>query len=218
MGADSRSLTYRAAVGELTRGALEFGIQLSAEQQSAFDVYIDTLLFWAKRLSLTGAATAVDLVSMHLLDSLAVARLVQAGWQVADVGSGAGFPGIPLAIVHPGAALVLIESRRKRANFLRETARRCNLANVEVLEERADSVARRRPESFDLVVSRALWSIAELLRVCRLLVRRPGLAIAMKGPRAATEIVRDAAFSDPELIAYRLPGGANHVLVVYRRR
>lgn len=217
MGADSRSGLDRAVRLHLMRGALDCGVPLDPEQLSAFEVYIETLLFWASRLSLTAAANAAEIVSSHILDSLPLARFVQTGWRVADLGSGAGFPGIPLAIARPDATVVLIESRRKRANFLRETVRRCAFENVEVLEERAEQVARERPAGFDLVVSRAVWGTTAFLGICRMLVRPAGLAIAMKGPKAATQAVPHEGFCEPELFRYALHGGVEHVLVTYRR-
>jgi len=206
------------AVDELARGALEFGIRLSSEQLAAFGNYLETLLFWANRLSLTGARTAGEIVRRHILDSLSVALYVQPGCRLADLGSGAGFPGVPLAIACPRSAAVLIESRRKRANFLRELARRCGLSNLEVLEERAEEVAARRPGSFDLVVSRAVWPIADFLKLCGLLLRPAGLAVAMKGPRASSEMAHDPAFFEPELLRYKLFGQVERVLVVYGKR
>ena len=113
---------------------------------------------------------------------------------------------------------MLIESRRKRANFLRELGRRCGLSNLEVLEERAEEVAARRPGSFDLVVSRAVWPIADFLKLCDLLLRPAGLAVAMKGPRASSDMAHDPAFFEPELVRYKLFGEVERVLVVYRKR
>jgi 16S rRNA (guanine527-N7)-methyltransferase len=217
MAAGSRA-RMDPATDELTRGALELGIRLSSEQLVAFDVYFDTLLLWASRLSLTAARTAGEIVRRHVLDSLSVARYTRPGCKLADLGSGAGFPGLPLAIACPRAAVVLIESRRKRANFLREAARRCGLSNVEVLEERAENVATRLPGSFDLVVSRAVWPIADFLKLCLLLLRSTGLAVAMRGPKAPGELARDPAFSDPGVVRYGLPGGVERVLVLYRKR
>jgi 16S rRNA (guanine527-N7)-methyltransferase len=206
------------AVDELVRGALGLGIRLSSEQLAAFVNYLETLLFWANRLSLTGARTAGEIVRRHILDSLSVARYVKAGCRLADLGSGAGFPGVPLAIACPRSAAVLIESRRKRVNFLREVGRRCGLSNLEVLEERAEEVAARRPGSFDLVVSRAVWPIADFLRLCGLLLRPAGLAVAMKGPRASNEMAHDPAFFELELLRYKVLGEVERVLVMYRKR
>jgi 16S rRNA (guanine527-N7)-methyltransferase len=218
MAAGDRLRANPVAADELARGALELGIRFSSQQLSAFDVYIETLLFWASRLSLTGARTANEIVKRHILDSLSVARYVKPGYKLADLGSGAGFPGIPLAIVRPRSAVVLIESRRKRANFLREAARRCELGNVDVLEERAEEVAAQRPGSFDLVVSRAVWPVENFLKLCRLLLRPTGLAVAMKSPEANGEFVNDPGFFEPRMMPYRLPGGIARVLVVYAKR
>jgi 16S rRNA (guanine527-N7)-methyltransferase len=218
MAAGNRSRTNQGAGNELTRGALELGIRLSSEQRAAFDTYVETLCFWANRLSLTGAGTAAEIVARHILDSLPVARYVEPGCRLADLGSGAGFPGLPLAIACPRAAVVLIESRRKRANFLREATRRCGLRNVEVLEERAEEVAARHQGGFDLVVSRAVWPLAGFLRLCALLLRPGGLAVAMKGPKARNEIAGAPGFAEPEVVSYGLSGGVKRVLIVYRRR
>jgi 16S rRNA (guanine527-N7)-methyltransferase len=218
MAAGNRSRVASAAADELARGALELGIRLSIEQRAIFDIYLETLIFWASRLSLTGARTAGEIVRRHILDSLSVTRYVQPGFKLADLGSGAGFPGVPLAVACPHATVVLIESRRKRANFLREAVRRCGLSNVDVLEERAEEVAARRPGSFDLVVSRAVWPVADFLRLCRVLLRPAGLAVAMKGPKAHGEIAGGPGFSAPQIIPYRLPGGIARVLVVQAKR
>jgi 16S rRNA (guanine527-N7)-methyltransferase len=203
---------------ELARGALGLGIRLSGDQRAAFKIYLETLLLWASRLSLTGTKTAREIVRRHILDSLWVARYVQPGSKLADLGSGAGFPGVPLAITCPGTAVVLIESRRKRANFLREAARRCGLHNVEVLEERAEELAARQPGSFDLVVSRAVWPVADFLRLCVPLLRPAGLAVAMKSPKGCGDITSEPGFSEPQIIPYRLPGGIARVLVVHAKR
>jgi 16S rRNA (guanine527-N7)-methyltransferase len=216
MAAISRVRTDRA-LDELARGALELGIRLSGQQLAAFGNYLETLIFWANRLSLTGARSADEIVRRHILDSLSVAAYVRLGCRLADLGSGAGFPGVPLAIACPRSAAVLIESRRKRANFLREVGRRCELSNLEVLEERAEEVAARHPGSFDLVVSRAVWPIADFLRMCGLLLRPAGLAVAMKGPRASGEMAHDPAFSEPEILRYKLFGEVERVLVLYAK-
>ena len=176
---------------------------------------MDTLLLWRQRLSLTAAKTAESIVSEHLLDSLYVAPLVKPGFRVADVGSGAGFPGIPLAIACQDASFVLIEPRRKRANFLREVARQTGLRNVEVEEERAEDLDRAG--SFDVVVARAVGSVRELLVLSAELVKPGGLAIAMKGPKGRDESAIDPAFAAAETAEYRLPNGAMHYLLVHRR-
>jgi 16S rRNA (guanine527-N7)-methyltransferase len=141
---------------ELSLAALAIEVTLSAPALDRCKCYVETLLLWRQRLSLTSAKTAREIVLDHILDSLHLVPFLKAGCRVADIGSGAGFPGVPLAIACPQASFVLVESRRKRANFLREVARRINLLNVEVVEKRAEELRLGLPQPFDLVVSRAV--------------------------------------------------------------
>ena len=205
-----------AALTDLEHGAGAFGLTLSNQQLAQFESYLSTLLLWSRRLSLTGATTARELVRRHILDSLPAARFVHPHSHVADLGSGAGFPGIPLAIACPGASVTLVESRRKRANFLREVARSARLENVEVSEGRAEVIAKERRAAYDVVISRAVWETAAFLRVSAPLLKGGGVAIAMKGPKTATASI-SPGFSAPELVRYSIPDGIAHVLVVYGR-
>ncbi len=218
-GADTDAV--RAALAELAAGARGFGLPLSIAQIACFEIYIDTLLVWNRRLSLTAARTAGEVVRKHILDSLPAARLIPSQStitepRVADLGSGAGFPGVPMAIVRPDAHVTLVEPRRKRANFLREIAREVPLPNVEVREEHAETISGDAAV-YDLVVSRALWPLPKFLDISRRLLRPGGLAIAMKGPKTAAEETAPG-FAAQETVRYALPDGAQHVLLVYRRR
>jgi 16S rRNA (guanine527-N7)-methyltransferase len=208
-----------SVAAELTRGAGEFGIQLSADQIAAFDTYIETLVLWSSRLSLTAARSAHEITAANILDSLSVVPWIEsASPAIADLGSGAGFPGVPVAIARPDVRLSLVEPRRKRANFLREVARRCCLANVVVVEERAENFAARAAESVDVTVSRAVWPLADFLAMSWVLLRSGGLAIAMKGPKVRTAVTLDERFLKPHLVSYTLPGAVEHILVIYRKR
>jgi len=207
----------QVASRELARGALLFGIDLTPQQLTAFETYINTLLFWRTRLSLTGATTDVSIVRDHVLDSLAVVQLLASTSSVADLGSGAGFPGLPLAIVCPGMQIALIESRRKRANFLREVVRRCGLTNAEVIEARAEHLPPHATRRFDVVVSRAVWPVPDLLRIGGELVRQGGRVLAMKSPRGATQVVFQPGFGGPDTVTYKLQGGIERILLVYRK-
>ncbi|MBI3782404.1 MAG: 16S rRNA (guanine(527)-N(7))-methyltransferase RsmG [Deltaproteobacteria bacterium] len=206
-------------IDELRQQAHLIGIDVDDSAARQFTIYIETLLFWRERLSLTGADSAEKVVRDHILDSLFVARFVATGSRVADVGSGAGFPGLPLAIVRPAAAFVLIESRRKRANFLREVVRRATIANVQIADERADSAALRFGQTFDVVTARALGSLSDFLAMAAPLLKSGGLAVAMKGPRTLTEdLPRTDAFELPERIRYKPIPAVDHLLVVFKRR
>lgn len=218
MEAANRSTEAAAAITLLQREAPDAGIDLSTGSITRFRAYLDTLLRWQRRLSLTAANTPTLIVQRHIVDSLFVARHLKPGMRLADIGSGAGFPGIPLAIVCPDASIVLIESRRKRANFLREVARNACLGNVKILEQRAEAITG--PPDFDIVISRALGSMAEFLRLSGPLLPTGGLAIAMKGPRGLQEPTGPRPpllFAKPEVFRYTLHGGVGRMLLVCRR-
>lgn len=218
MVAADRPSAKGAALAELAHCAQELGVALSSEQLAIFQAYIDIVLFWRTRVSLTSAATAEAVVRSHLVDSLAVATIIQPGWSVADLGSGAGFPGIPLAIVFPRSYIVLIESRRKKANFLRDAVRSCRLTNVDVCEGRAEAAPTQRLGTFDLVVSRAVWTVPDFLRVASGLLRPGGLGVAMKGPKGRMETTGHPAFLPEEIVGYQLYGGVGRTLLIYRKR
>jgi 16S rRNA (guanine527-N7)-methyltransferase len=216
MEADKPATDKSNALAELVAGARDFGLALSSESVARFDTYLETLLLWNRRASLTAARTPLAIVRSHILDSLAVVRFVQAGFRVADLGSGAGFPGIPVAIVCARSTVALIESRRKKASFLREVARRVPLANVEIVEERAEAWAQRSDGAYDATVSRAVMDLGAFLRVSHPLLRSGGLAVAMKGPQAAVGApVR--GFGAAEVVEYRLVGEQQRVLLVYHK-
>ena len=218
MGATEPLAEQRRALAELAAEAKAIGLVLPVQALRQFEVYLGTLLIWRARVSLTAAASPADIVRFHILDALRVARYIEPGYRVADLGSGAGFPGIPLAIVCPGAKLVLVESRRKRANFLREVVRGARLENVEVMEDRAEALATQRGGQFDVVVSRAVWQLAEFLDIGATLLRPGGLAIAMKGPKALAEAVAHPSFGATEMVRYQLNGAVERVLLLARRR
>jgi 16S rRNA (guanine527-N7)-methyltransferase len=214
---ESESSPSRGATCELVHAAQSLGLRLSSESIERFETYIGTLLLWRSRLSLTTAATPSALVRYHIVDSLFVAPFIQPGVRFADLGSGAGFPGLPLAIVRQDTAVVLIESQRKKANFLREVVRRSGLTNACVVEARAESLASSHLGAYDAVVSRAVWQVPEFMRLGGRLLRPGGLAIAMKGPRGLAEcrLQRPVGFSEPKVIDYHLHGGVRRMLLVF---
>ncbi len=213
-----RPIVPAEPVAELLRGAAAFGIALPEAAISRFAVYVQTLLLWRNRVSLTTASTAKDIVRAHILDSLPLCRFIHAGMRVADLGSGAGFPGIPLAIACDRAHVSLVESRRKKANFLREAIRTCSLANAEVIEERVEHLGERGAGPWDIVVSRAVWRLADFLALAERLLTHGGLAIAMRGHRGGAEApAYRGALHQSEAVEYQLPGGARHRLIVYRK-
>jgi len=169
----------------LSAGLDALGLTLAPAQVGALAGLLAELADWNTRVNLTAIRDPVEAVNKHILDSLAVLPHLR-GLTVADVGSGAGFPGLPLAIADPDRRFCLIESTGKKARFLSHVIARLELPNVEVAAVRAESYRPRQP--FDSVISRALGSLAEFVRVAGHLSGRGGRLLAMKGKVPETEI------------------------------
>jgi len=174
-----------AVAARLTEGIRGLGLALAPAQVEALGTLLDELADWNTRVNLTAIKDPAEAVDKHLLDSLALLPHL-GGLAVADVGSGAGFPGLPLAIADPDRRFVLIEATGKKAGFLRHMVERLDLPNVEVVPLRAESYRPSRP--FDVVVARALGPLAEFVRVAGHLARRGGRLFAMKGKVPEAEI------------------------------
>lgn len=147
--------------------------------------YLDLLARWNKTYNLTAIRDPKDMLGKHLLDSLAMhPYFTQA--TLADLGTGPGLPGIPLAIVRPEATVSLVESNGKKARFLREAVRQLGLDNARVIESRAEAVAE--PGRYAAITARAMDRLAGILAVGGHLLAADGVLLAMKGPRIADEI------------------------------
>ena len=146
--------------------------------------YFNALVRDSDELGLLGPREMPKLWSRHILNSAVVAELVADGKKVADVGSGAGLPGIPMAIAQPNAEFVLIEPMERRSNWLKLMVDELGLKNVRVLRARAEEVG----EVFDIVTARAVSALPKLLRMTIPLTRDGGEIIALKGAKAGDEI------------------------------
>jgi 16S rRNA (guanine527-N7)-methyltransferase len=219
MGVTEPSADPADAIADLVADSQALGLVLGDQTLLQFESYLRTLLLWRRRLSLISTADPRRIVSNHVIDSLHVVPFVKPGFRVVDLGSGAGFPGIPLAIVCPGAKVELVESRRKKASFLREAVRNARLDNVDVIEARAEALGSSTLGACEVVVSRALWRISTFLEMSHNLLKTGGVAIAMKGPKGLVEeaACRRDGFSAPQIVAYRLGGGESRALVIYRK-
>jgi 16S rRNA (guanine527-N7)-methyltransferase len=149
---------------ELARRLSAIGLPLAAKQTAALAAFVELLLKWNKVYNLTGVRGADEVVDRHFVESFALRPLLK-GTHVADVGSGGGLPGVPLAIVEPERQFTLIESRAKRVRFLRHVVAELELVNTEVAHGRAEDLPVTQP--FDTVLARAVAPPAELLSICR---------------------------------------------------
>ena len=164
----------------LATGAAALGIGLDAEIISRFGGYADLLDLWGSRTNLLSCGSVRELVERHFLDSLAVVPLLRDSGMILDLGSGAGFPGIPLAICRPLQKVVLVEVRRRRVSFLREVRRTLQLQNVEILEQRAEDPPAGYRGQAEGVVSRAVWSDSSLIRIAAAWLKPQGRLLWMR--------------------------------------
>jgi 16S rRNA (guanine527-N7)-methyltransferase len=148
--------------------------------------YLALLLRWNAAYNLTAIRDPREMVTKHLLDSLAMAPFVASVSTLADLGTGAGLPGIPLAIAVPGLRVTLVESNGKKARFMREAVRTLGLGNAEVAESRIEAL--NRPGEFMAITARALATLPQILSLGGHLLAADGVLLAMKGARPDDEI------------------------------
>ncbi|MBI5740062.1 MAG: 16S rRNA (guanine(527)-N(7))-methyltransferase RsmG [Nitrospirae bacterium] len=173
----------------LNKGLQKLGISCSEKQLSAFMTYLAELKKWNKAYNLTALKTDEDIIIKHFLDSLLYLKALPEGaLKLADAGTGAGFPGIPLKIVRPEIDLTLVESSRKKAAFLRHLIRQLKPAGTTVLEQRLENLGRESEKTFDVIVSRAAFSIKEFLGAACPYVREGGILVLNKGPKVSEEV------------------------------
>ena len=171
---------------------------LSAAQLNNISTYIDILLRWNERINLTAVRVPDEIVTRHWGESLFVAQHLLAGGEalaVADIGSGAGFPGLALALYAPAARVTLIEAQQRKATFLKEAARALRLTNVDIFSGRAEDY----PEQSDLVTLRAVEKLAGVLPVAAEPVRSRGRLALLLGEAqlAAARKLSGFAWADP---------------------
>ena len=169
----------------LLDGARALALDLDEAQLAKLVAHLDLLDDWNTRMNLTAIRDRPSQLTKHLLDSLTVLPYLQ-GERIADVGSGAGFPGIPLAIIEPHRHFTLIESTGKKCRFLEHVRDTLELGNVEVVQSRAESYT---PEvRFDTVIARAVGPVADLVKAAGPLVVGGGRLLAMKGRYPEAEL------------------------------
>jgi 16S rRNA (guanine527-N7)-methyltransferase len=166
------------------------GVTLSEAQHALLSRYLDLLLAANERMNLTRITDRVAAEVQHVGDALTLLPFLPPGrFRLVDVGSGGGVPGIPVAIARPDATVMLVESTKKKAAFLRETVAKLKLTNVSVSEWRAEDVGRSNSrETFDVAVARAVATLDWLAEWCLPLVKKGGKLLAMKGARVAAEV------------------------------
>lgn len=178
--------------------------------------YLALLDRWNKTYNLTAIRDPGQMVTRHLLDSLAMAPFFSTG-TLADLGTGPGLPGIPLAITHPGLQVTLVESNGKKCRFMREAVRKLGLSNARVAESRAEALDE--PGAYDNLTARAMDTLAGIITVGGHLLRPGGRLLAMKGVVPHEEIAAlPAGWQVESITPLQVPGlvGERHLVVVGR--
>jgi len=209
----------------LSNGAREFGIELSPVQQGAFQAYLRELVAWNARFNLTTITEPDQVVVKHFLDSLSVAPVLRqpAPATLIDIGSGAGFPGLPLKIALPALHVTLLDSTGKKVQFLKHLITELNLSGATALHARAEELAHNPAyrEKYDVAVARAVADLATLLEYALPFVRIGGVFVAQKGVDVTQELehavpaLRQLGGRLREVAAVHLPGlEPRHLIVV----
>jgi len=206
----------------LLEGTRNLGLTLSQKQIDSFSSYLSILLTWDSRFNLTSIKSPTLIIRLHFIDSLAISPFISPTGRLLDVGSGAGFPGIPLKIIAPKKEVILVEPQRKKANFMREVIRTLKIDGIEVIEERAETIDPSMIGLFSEVVNRALGSPDHFLRISFPLLSTGGQSLIMHGPTGAglfgsKKLTRTSVgFSERRLERYNLPiGGEKQTLLIY---
>jgi len=191
--------------GLVSLGIEDLGLGLSGANIDRLELFLQEMARWNRVHNLTAIEDQKDSVVLHLIDSIAVLPIMDQFLGnktalIADLGSGGGLPAIPIAILRPEWRLTLIEAVRKKTAFLQHARGKLELKNTEILSERVETVAKRRPGEFDAVISRAFTSLANFLELSQPLLRPGGLVFAMKAKRADEEL-QEVSLDQWQLIA-----------------
>jgi 16S rRNA (guanine527-N7)-methyltransferase len=210
----------------LQEKSLEYGVELSEDQLSLFQIYLDELCAWNQRMNLTGLSHRERMVFELFLDSLVpVPHLMETG-RLLDAGSGAGIPGIPLKICKPGLYTHLLEANAKKVSFLKQVIRLLNLDETDVIRGRIEKdVDSLHPDRYHHITARALAPVAQTIAWCAPLLRPGGLLVSFVGGRIEDELkenrqlIKDQGLTIYKRIPYVLPGKeSERTTIIFKKR
>ena len=210
---------------QLKKSCEQWNLDPDAEMMEQLDVYSRLLREWNEKFNLTAITDPEEIIEKHFYDSLVPLSLCEIQGTFADVGTGAGFPGLVWKIARKDLEAVLIEPTAKRCRFLEEVIRTLHLEHVTVVNERAEEHVRNHREEYDCVTARAVANMRVLSELCIPLVKKGGIFLAMKGAGGEAEAaeaehaVHVLGCSAPRICRYELPGGDARVdLILTKER
>lgn len=167
----------------------KINVNLEAEQIEQFYTYMQELIEWNNKINLTAIIEPEEIIKKHFIDCLSIIKYIKDDNKIIDVGTGAGFPGIPIKIANKSLNITLLDSLNKRISFLNEIITKLKLSNIETIHARAEEyVANGKREKYDIAVSRAVANLPTLLEYLMPYVKVNGICICMKGPKAQAEL------------------------------
>ncbi len=183
-------MEYEEFKEKLTEKLRKIQIDISDIQIKQFYDYMNLLIEWNKKINLTAIIEPDEIILKHFIDSLTINNEIKRGDKIADIGTGAGFPGIPIKILNPENEVVLIDSLNKRLIFLDEVINKLGLKNISTVHARAEEIGHNKMyrEQFDIVTSRAVAKLNVLLEYMKPLTKIGGKCICLKGPNIEQEI------------------------------
>ena len=176
--------------GYLKKLSLEIDIKLNDKEMDDFSNYMNLLLEWNEKINLTAITDKKEIILKHFIDSLSIHKYIRENENILDIGTGAGFPGIPLSITKKNNSFTLVDSLNKRINFLNEVIQKLKLKNVNTIHSRAEDLGKNKKyrEQYDIVTSRAVANLTVLVEYLLPFVKIGGYCICMKGPNIEEEI------------------------------
>ncbi|MFC1819892.1 16S rRNA (guanine(527)-N(7))-methyltransferase RsmG [Thermodesulfobacteriota bacterium] len=206
--------------------ALDFGVELSRQHLNLFSIYLDELIEWNLRINLTGLSSRKRMISELFLDSLIPAPLLPEKGRMLDVGSGAGFPGIPIKIYCPHIRTHLLEANSKKVSFLKQVIRLLKLDDIEVNKGRIEgSGTKLHTEYYHLITARALASLNQTIAWCSPFLSPGGMLVTFMGNSAEKDLKHSRHIREAHsLIVYKsrsylLPGKqSKRTIVIYKKR
>ena len=204
---------------DLAAWSQDIGQPIDGSLGRSLRLYLDTLLLWNSRLSLVSQHDLETICQKHVADSLFAARCCRGGDRVVDLGSGAGFPGMVIAMARSDVTVCLMESRAKKCSFLQEAARLAGVENASVFHGRIEDAPRRSEHrDYTLALSRAFADVDGFLRLARPLLSADSRAVAMRSAAPRIQIESPALaneFALTQVVPYRLPDGSPRTLVEF---
>lgn len=175
---------------EMSKKSKILGVRFSVEQIEQFYKYMNLLIEWNEKMNLTAITEPKEIILKHFIDSLTILKYIDDNSKLVDVGTGAGFPGVPLSIMNPTLKITLVDSLNKRLIFLQEVVKELNLKNIEIVHARAEEFGQNKNyrEKFDIATSRAVANLATLSEYLVPLVKIGGKIVSMKASNAKEEI------------------------------